>query len=211
MGRLEVSGIGKTSGGKYDTVHIEGVGKVQGNLECNLYEVEGVSEVTGDIRATRILLTGTAKVQGDLESESFDIEGVAKVKGNCHVKERLKVRGSLKVNSSVKAGMVESDGVLDIGGELSANTVSIELQNRDSRVESIMAQNIDVKQGRWFRKRRLVTRIIEGDTVVLEDTTADIVRGNTVILHEGCKVKTVEYRLSCNVDKKASVREKKRI
>jgi cytoskeletal protein CcmA (bactofilin family) len=40
----------------------------------------------------------------------------------------------------------------------------------------------------------LEAEIIEGDEIMLENTTAKIVRGNNVMLGAGCDIGTVEYK-----------------
>ncbi|MNI77758.1 hypothetical protein D3C73_1340730 [compost metagenome] len=43
-------------------------------------------------------------------------------------------------------------------------------------------------------RAELQASVIEGDFLDLEYTTAEVVRGNTVIVGEGCSIGRVEYR-----------------
>ena len=39
----------------------------------------------------------------------------------------------------------------------------------------------------------LETTVIEGDLISLENTKADVVRGNDITIGDGCEIGTVEY------------------
>jgi hypothetical protein len=57
----------------------------------------------------------------------------------------------------------------------------------------------------------LHTSQIEGDEILLEDTTADIVRGKRVEIGPGCNIESVEYSESLRVVDGATVRNRSRI
>ena len=61
------------------------------------------------------------------------------------------------------------------------------------------------------KKARLKTKRIEGDSVELEGTTADLVKGAKVVIGKGCKIKTVEYSESIEVHEKASVEKQVKV
>ena len=56
-----------------------------------------------------------------------------------------------------------------------------------------------------FYKAHLKAETIEGDDVYLEHTTAQVVRGNTVTIGEGCEIDLVEYRTDFKKTPGASV------
>ena len=67
------------------------------------------------------------------------------------------------------------------------------------KAREIGGERIAVRAGRklgWFwmwHEKRLTADLIEGDDIVLEYTTAKVVRGRNVSLGEGCDVEVVEY------------------
>lgn len=57
----------------------------------------------------------------------------------------------------------------------------------------------------------LRAKLIEGDTLDLEYASADVVRGGTVIIGEGCSIGRVEYRSGLTVHPGAQVGEEEKI
>ena len=52
----------------------------------------------------------------------------------------------------------------------------------------------------------LAAKVIEGDDIYLENTTADMVRGNKVKIGPGCQIGVVEYRDDFTHDPKATIK-----
>jgi cytoskeletal protein CcmA (bactofilin family) len=120
-------------------------------------------EVAGSVHATEIVLQGHLGCGGDCEAESL-----------------------------MGAGEFDVDGLLNVG--------RIELRiYGPSRARDIGCERIGVKAGRrvgWFWRwpeKRLTANSIEGDDIVLEHTTAEVVRGHNVRLGTGCDIGLVEY------------------
>jgi len=57
----------------------------------------------------------------------------------------------------------------------------------------------------------LRAKVIEGDEVSLENTKADVVRGNKVKIGQGCEIGLVEYRSDLLEDKNATIKISKKI
>ncbi|GMA51462.1 hypothetical protein GCM10025857_28190 [Alicyclobacillus contaminans] len=193
---LHLSGVGSASGGQYEDVSIEGVGKVHGDVECTEFRLEGVGTVNGSLRANLVELEGKATVKGDIAAETVRMEGYIKVTGDCDAE------------SFTATGILRADGLLN------ADRISIALHGH-SHVQQMGGSEILVKRirkGRWFRSgRHLEVDIVEGDNVHLEATRARIVRGNSVVIGSGCEVEMVEYRQSLDIASDASVAEQRKL
>ncbi|MDT2276668.1 hypothetical protein P7H20_20140 [Paenibacillus larvae] len=52
---------------------------------------------------------------------------------------------------------------------------------------------------------KLKAEVIEGDTIYLENTKADIVRGNRIVIGQGCEIRLIEFKEHFEADKSAKI------
>ncbi|MBX5437120.1 MAG: polymer-forming cytoskeletal protein [Alicyclobacillaceae bacterium] len=173
---VRLNGVGRLAGGRYDDVHIEGVGRIEGDVECATLSVSGKCQVRGRIRAARVTIEGKCDVRGDIEAESIQVSGWLTVRGNLAA-DRLVGHGLLRVEGLVNADEVDLRGpgrIREVGG----GRVSIDC-HRPVWL-------------RWLNGFRADT--VEGDDVRLVGVHARWVRGDTIDIGSGCRVDRVEYR-----------------
>jgi cytoskeletal protein CcmA (bactofilin family) len=238
---LKINGTGNTSGGKFNDVVINGVGNIDGDIECVSFKSNGVSNIKGNMKARSAKVNGSSSMKGDINSDEFKINGTAEIHGNIRSKDS-RVHGALKVTGNITSDIVDLHGGLNVSGDcnaedfssnggfsvvglLNADRINIKLHGPCSAKE-IGGENIVVKLGNefaikkfiksifpsWNLGKRLTSDIIEGDDIELEGTKAKIVRGNNIIIGEGCEIDLVEYRKSYNLQSKNStVKENKKI
>jgi cytoskeletal protein CcmA (bactofilin family) len=232
---LNCSGVQTIPGGKYNQVNFSGVVKVDGDLDCIELRSDGVFRVAGSVRSNAGWMNGSAHVNADFRSDTIDVSGDIRVDGSMFVDSittdgRLVVKGSVKSENIVASGQVKVEGdcsseTFDLKG---AFTVEDTLNAGDlnahiywsSSAKDICGEKIHVKKGRDnnlidafavllnplnFYKAQLKVETIEGDDIELEQTTAKVVRGNTVIIGDGCKIDLVEYKDNFKMVPKASV------
>lgn len=219
---LTISGSGSAPGGLYDQVHVNGSGKIVGDIECQIIEINGSGKVIGRLQADAVSINGSGKVEGSVRAESVTINGHSvisgevaadflKIDGNAKIGGSVKgdtvaLRGNMKIEGSCEAETVTVQGGLTIDELLSADKIDITLYNMGtvSYIKEIGGGTIQVRRttftnvvGRLlkaFFKRELSVGTIEGDDIFLEDTTAKVVRGNHVLIGSGCNIETVEYQ-----------------
>jgi cytoskeletal protein CcmA (bactofilin family) len=193
---LNLSGIGTAPGGIYQSVSIEGMGKVQGDLECVDCSIEGMATVFGSVRAQTIRIQGKASVKGDVSGEKVNLEGHVTISGKCD------------------ADKFVGAGALNIDGLLNADEISIQVGG-PSRIREIGAETIRIEKegGRSLigRLKRLSAETIEGDDIYLENTKASVVRGSRVVIGAGCDIELVEYRTEFEQHKSARVGNQKKL
>ncbi|MFL6517173.1 MAG: cytoplasmic protein, partial [Bacillus sp. (in: firmicutes)] len=108
-------------------------------------------------------------------------------------------------------------GGFEIKGLLSADTIKVGLRFGQSTAEEIGGGKITVKKRSNsflpFGKEAgsLSAKVIEGDDIYLENTKADIVRGNKVKVGPGCQIGVVEYRNELTHNPKATIKTKTKI
>jgi cytoskeletal protein CcmA (bactofilin family) len=236
MRDLVISGSGSASGGTFDHVKISGTGKIAGDLECSHLKVNGALKVDGNVKAKKVTINGTAEFSGRLDSEEIHIQGTsssddlkcktlkisgaAKVNG-CLSVEELKLKGSIDVEKDCEAEVFEASGIFTIGRLLNAGTIDVKLYGT-CRAKEIGGEKISVRKG-GSRFNRLIkslflladdtlkAEVIEGDDLDLENIKADVVRGNNVIIGEGCEIGLVEYKQNYSGENGAKVTEAKKI
>ncbi|HBU83384.1 MAG TPA: hypothetical protein DEF35_17340 [Paenibacillus sp.] len=232
---LNVAGLSQTAGGEFHRVSIDGMAKVNGNLDCTSLNVNGTLKMHGALSAESATINGMCTLNGPLNSSRVRVDGLTTINGDLHSPE-LEVNGKCTVRGRVNGERIDIGGVIDIEGDvqceslnvqgnikisgfLNAGTVEIRLHTSSSAKE-IGGERIDIrrKEQTGFWKSiglggipSFKTSLIEGDEIVLEDTEADIVRGNKVHIGRGCNVRVVEYSGELEVDPDAKVGSSQRI
>ncbi|RJE84312.1 hypothetical protein D3P07_23385 [Paenibacillus sp. 1011MAR3C5] len=203
---LRMNGVIRAVGGTYEHVHVDGVGRIAGDVGvASAARVNGVLTVEGSMDTPELRADGKLNIEGVLKGRMININGI--VKAESHVfAESIKISGILKADGNVEAEKVHLQGALKVEGLLNAGEMELGLSHMESRAGEIGGESIRVRRLRgsgwkWLLKwiipgseTRLVAHVIEGDDIQLEYTHADIVRGQRVIIGKGCKIGRVEYR-----------------
>lgn len=228
---LTLSGSGSAPGGVYEDVRINGSGKIEGNIVCDHIDINGSSRVLGDVKASSVTISGSAvvekkliaesvvvngsfKVEGDFTGEQIEVNGHTKILGTLH-SERLRINGILTVAGALEAEELTSEGQLTVGGLCSAERIDITLSGLTSRVKEVGCGTLTVHRRlssslfgsllSVLKMGKLIVDTIEGDDLYLEDTEAQIVRGNRVRIGPGCTIGKVMYQSDYEKDEKATV------
>ena len=237
MENISIAGSGKISCGEYAAVTISGSGRVTGNLRCTEMRCAGSAHTEGDVACAGVVkCAGSFRCGGNMQAGELHASGSCSLGGDVRA-DVLKTAGSVSVAGRVQAGQlsgagsfavdgdVEGDdvslaGSIRIGGLLNAERLCIRLGG-NSRVGSIGGGEIRVERGRegggflgLFRKNgsgMLSVSTIEGDTVALENTEAETVRGREVVISSGCKIGCVEYTVSLRVEGDGQVAERRQV
>ena len=219
---LKIYGMGNASGGAYRNVVIYGKGKIEGNLDCESFQSEGVFHGAGDIKSKRARIDGLAVFQGGMEATEVKVEGSIEIAGDLAVEE-IKAHGMINVKGDCKAETFDLVGAFTIEGLLNTGKLELDLYGQ-SRVREIGGEKITVKKEGIFKITQLtnliksmglvnvlVAETIEGDDLELEYTQAKVVRGNNIILGPGCDIDLVEYKETLQQSDDARVKEKRKI
>jgi len=218
--RVTISGAGKVEGDLIaEELRISGVGKVNGSTEATQVSVSGSGSFNGPVTADEMRVSGAAKVTGPVRAKELKCSGTIRVAGGVSA-EYMKLSGHLRVTKDVEAEIFRASGGFEIEGLLSADKIEIHLGGR-CRARELGGERIRVEAGgvhdrgilfdgllRLFVGRGpvgLEASTIEGDEVSLENTRADIVRGNVIEIGPGCRIGAVEYSESLKVHGDADV------
>jgi cytoskeletal protein CcmA (bactofilin family) len=214
---LIINGISDAAGGQYRFVKIDGIGKIEGNVSSDNFTINGTTRVRGDLCTEHLDCDGKLKVEGNMSAGQSKIDGLIDVIGSLRG-EHFAFNGVLNVKGDCEVESFNGEGAFNIKGLLNAGKMNIKVLGRGEARE-IGAESIIVRQGannswnklwRWMLPRfspELHAVAIEGDEIDLEHTTADVVRGNQIVIGKGCTIGRVEYRVGLKVHPGAKVSE----
>lgn len=229
---LVINGSGSSGGGVFNKVNIRGDGTITTDFECDIFKTFGSSEILKNGKANKFEIFGETEVHGNLVSNHMKIFGTTEVSGTATVGkakvwgtlevgkrfsgEEADIKGSLSVDGDSEFEKFYSTGAFDIKGLLNAGIIKVNLRHGTSLANEIGGDNISIKKKLSFfpfikNEASLQAKVIEGDEVFLENTKADVVRGNNVHIGPGCEIKLVEYKDNYKANANSSVLENKKI
>lgn len=219
---IRISGSGSICGGEYNSVKISGSGNVKGDVICKEFSASGAANINGNVRAEVLKVSGAANLNGDIDSHEIRISGSAKISGNVSGRE-TRISGGVRINENLNGDKIKISGGVSIGGDfegeeiiisggikvkglINAGTLDIKL-NGNSNAREIGGENITIKKSensgggllsKLFMSMKLKDyhfkcETIEGDTIYLENTICNVVRGKNIIIGEGCQIERIEY------------------
>ncbi|MFC7372919.1 polymer-forming cytoskeletal protein [Fictibacillus iocasae] len=203
---VKINGSAKIQGSvTADEVTIMGSGTIEKSLACQELSINGSATVAGSAEAKECEVNGSATFKSDLTGDDISIRGRASIEGNCSA-EHFYAKGQFKIEGLLNAESVE----VDLYGECNAKEIggmSVKVKNTEfaSPWKKILRKLFPSSDD------RLTSDLIEGDHIVLENTSAKIVRGDTVVIGKGCDIQLVEYKSSLDVRSGSSVAEEKKI
>ncbi len=213
---MRIAGEGSVGGGTYGNVTISGAGRVTGDVTCNDFKINGAGSADGNVTAMLIDINGSGSFSGKVEAKQMAVKGDASVAqglgvGDLKVKGRLTaggvaantvdVRGEIKVGTNLQAESMTGEGAFKVDGMLNAGTLSFALHGQ-STAREIGGDRVSITLGRGFvgasilglfTDKRLTVETIEADEIMLENTTAKVVRGTNVRIGAGSDIELVEY------------------
>jgi cytoskeletal protein CcmA (bactofilin family) len=230
---LIINGTGDYPGGKYDKISIRGEGTIINDVESAIFHVYGSSEAVANVTTGSVKILGEAEVKGNIEAEETLVMGTmaiggkallkkVKILGTLDVIENLRgdeanIKGTISVGGDVEYETFQSSGGFEIKGMLNADIIKVALRFGESSAEEIGGGKITIKRKKNSLipfigvEGTLVAKVIEGDEVYLENTRADIVRGNKVEIGSGCKIGLVEYRNDFTEDGNSTIKMSNKI
>ena len=221
MGDAEFNGAIKSR-----DVKVMGDSTFQSNINARELNIYGDTTLRG-----RGIL-GVLKVRGDFKSYSqLEIKDKSIIMGNCEIKEDLKVKyikimgsinldkniyfdiinvlGEIKIIGNCEGNYFYSKGIAKIKGLLSAEKIEI-VPKEISEIEEIGGSEMIIRKSRGISilKGKVISKLIEGDNIILENTNCNIVRGHDINILSGCTIDKIEYTGELTIDKNSKVGEK---
>lgn len=221
---FKISGSGKVDGdlttGEFK---ISGSGSIMGSLNCTDGKISGSGKIASNVNAGSFKISGSGKIEGDFRGKEFIISGSGTVLGGVYG-ENIKVSGSTIVEKNMEGELVELSGSFRVGGMINAGELYIHVGG-DCFVEEIGSTKVIVSEKLintngifgWIAKTfgnsygYLTVRTIEADEIQLENTIAEVIRGENITIGNGCRIKLVEYSGELKVEGDAVIEEKRKV
>lgn len=203
--------------GEYDTLVVQGDAKatssitvkgaldLQGRLDAKDIDASSI-RTKGEIKAKQIH-AGSTHVEGKAHADALNGDTLLG-EGELHI-ESIDCTGSIQFTGFIDAKDISGKEAL-ISGNLDAHTVqgqssvAIELNgNVGSRITVLRSPDIKVSATR--KRSSLKADTIEGGRISLENTQAENVRGDSVVIGPGCHIKNLSYTTSATVDPSSTV------
>jgi cytoskeletal protein CcmA (bactofilin family) len=198
FGDVTINGSGTiASGVRAGRVVINGSGSTEGELTAETIVVNGSAKLHGPIHVGDLTASGTTSIGNDLDVGRLHVKGAVDVGGDISAVD-IDLKGALSCGGDCQAETLTGDGAFEISGLLNEGRIDVRIYGR-CRARDIGGERISVKASKkavWLRPftdMRLTVDSIEADDVILEYTTAKVVRGHNVRLGTGCQVDLVEY------------------
>ncbi|MFD2879093.1 hypothetical protein ACFTAO_28820 [Paenibacillus rhizoplanae] len=131
---LVMDGVNTAAGGRYHSVSINGVSKINGALSAHTYSCDGVMKQNGDLSAEELEMNGTLNLKGNLQVGGMKLNGVVNGEGSLRG-ERCEMDGMLKLKGNCELEELTGAGVFTVGGLLSAGRIEFGLQGHSEAVE----------------------------------------------------------------------------
>lgn len=226
---MKISGSGSITSGVYNDIKISGSGSILGDVTCNDVKISGSASSKGSIKANSLKVSGSSDFAKDVEVNEFlQISGSAKFEGNIKG-GNINISGSCKVNGNISGESIAVSGSISVGGNCEGTEVivggganikgllsadRIKVNSPSGYIKEIGGSDIRITNTynsilfgfiKFNGKRELVSELIEGDFIELENVRCDLVRGHDVKIGENCIIKMVEYTGTLEIDKKSKV------
>lgn len=207
---ISIIGEGSSAGGVYGKVKVVGDASFNNDLYCDQFKCTGTSVIYGSLESDDVKITGTLTLtEGAVGAEDESGSGVS----GFHAKaEKMKVVGEFHLPGDCQAENLKLNGRFTVGGMLTAEQMTLKIMG-PSEAREIGGSIISVKTGRGklleglFSSNQsiLTANMIEGDDIELENTVAEVVRGDKIKIGPGCRIGTVEYRSSLQIHSQSEV------
>ncbi len=177
--------------------------RVSGSLNCydSVYldkelKISGVGKVYGSLYGKYIIINGNIDIDKGVSFNTMNTSGIVNIKGNCEGND-FKSSGKINIDGLLSADKIEilvhrKVFIKEIGGE------EIIIRNYGSK----MIWPISIT---FSGKRKVKSELIEGDRIRLSSTECSLVRGDDIIIEEGCKIDCIEYTRSLEINDNSKV------
>lgn len=232
---ISISGSSSFSGGTYDAIQISGSGKCAEPFTANSVRVSGSSSLA-TVEAGEMRISGSAKFSGRVSTEKMSVSGVCKIEEDCeaanlqlsgsmYARKGLRgtngsVSGSIHVDGDMEFEHLTISGAAEVSGLMNAESLTIHLGG-SCEIGEIGGSEIFVdvpprhagflaKLLGGFAVPTLKCGTIEGESIRLENTVCDTVRGKNVVIGPGCEIGLVEYSGELTVNPNSRVQRKEK-
>lgn len=220
---MRILGTGGSGGGVYKNIKVNGEAQFNSDVDCIQLSCNGTAKAYGHLKSKSCTINGTLDIEGSFDIETAKINGKLEIEGNLRAQEVrsfgetnvkgnvsgefVNLEGGFHIQGHCEAERLRMKGIFQIGGLVNAGDVELLLHSRCG-VKEIGGEHIVVRRAEGHLVKRLIGSMflpadfyegtlsvesIEGDSIYVEHTAAQVIRGARIVIGPGCRVGRVEY------------------
>ncbi|WP_340007168.1 hypothetical protein MHH52_05610 [Paenibacillus sp. FSL K6-0276] len=189
-------------------------------------KVRGSLFLQEDVRAVTVDVVGHLSTQKNIATSNLKVSGVCSIGGHCranqvnnlgslrvqHIQaDRLQSSGYLSVAQDAVVETFYAEGAVKINRLIAGTSIEIRLGNKSTLEVMRSSGTITVKPSSKLINalmhycRKLTCETIEGTSITLYRTTADLVCGEDIFIGPGCSIGEIRYSKSLTIDPRSHV------
>ncbi|WP_042199712.1 hypothetical protein [Paenibacillus camerounensis] len=179
------------------------------DLAASSVDVFGQFNTSGTVTAGRLKVSGECRIAGHCLAAQVDSFGSLRV--HSLEAEHVRCSGYLSAAEDITAVTFLAKGAVQLDRLTASESVIIRL-SAGSRInqlktEGTLTVSSILPNFSFITKpfHRLNCRLLEGDSIQLEHTTAERVCGSRITIGPGCRIQEVRYSESLHIDKASTV------
>ena len=198
-------------------------GKVNNlDIDCEELNIRGAVAVHQEVDLRTISTHGHSSFHSLVKANILRNTGVCTIKDFCEIVElsnagQLKIRhgkitkinssGKLIIEQTLQAKQFNGIGVVK-ANEIQSEQFYLKLSGK-SEIEQLIADEICIEKDKFsislLNHKKLVSKNITGKQLQLSYTTAEMVKGDVVVIGDQCNIHTLYYTESYSISPKATV------
>lgn len=202
MQSMKIEAMGSINGGKYEDIAIDGLGKINGDIEVNRLSINGVCKCTGLLNSTEFICDGVFEGNRNIKSKNIRVDGVMKLSAGNLEGDSFYCDGVLHTKGNVSFDMAEINGYIS-AKEITGDRIKI---NYHIDKNADISRNIfQFLKGKVNSNNYCTIDLIEASTVVVKGVKAHTISGEDVVIDKDCEVNVVNAIKSLRIHPSAIV------
>ena len=201
MRNEKIEGIGTILAGEYDTIEVDGVGRLKGDVTARQLMVEGIFKSKGKLISDEITIDGVARIFRDVKGKKITSDGIVKIrKANLYADEII-CQGLITSTGEVSADIINIDGICSIS-RVYGDTIYIKNDKTQIKIKGDKRFiKYPIHLGRLYLGRRVrenysIIDQLECTNLEASGLYSKVIRAGNVKLSDACEI----HRLYCDGD-----------
>ena len=189
--------------------------------DCEILKIRGSVALHQELHLQKISTHGHSSFHSRVVAQVLNNTGSCMIKDFCDVTEmtnagnltmkngqvqKINSTGKLTIEQKLQAEHFNATGFVK-AKEIHAKHFQLKMSGR-SEINQLFADEICVEKDKLslsFLKKKLVCKRINGRTLELSNTDADVVQGDVVLIGDNCHIQTLYYKQNYTVSPNAQV------
>lgn len=194
MRKEKIEGIGTIHGGDFESIDIDGIGKLRGNASADSVSVDGMMKLKGTLEVRQLKIDGIMRAFRSIKAKKAVIDGMLKLRRASLTADEIHCDGAIICTNELSADIVDIDGIVSaklITGDtvmISGHTDKVSIGHNNGSGAGIPAVMITLSRlyfGRHFTLEYSEADTVECTSLEARNLRAGVIRAQRVELREG--------------------------